>query len=608
MQKIMLWLQWIRKKFTQYFLFSFKSTILTLYIPIIIVFILITGMASYLLAAAQIEENAYRNIKNSVYQTGNYLDNRFADAVGQLIALSNHPDILRIIIKKPENIDPEDYIRVHQHMERIHSFYSTLIDSIFINFHNGQFLLSKSDDATAITNFSFQEYRQRYQGNPYDVYWRNLHPDDFSTNDDRNYVISMFKLIGKNNAKTNGMILFNLRSDFFERVLANSLLSDAGYFVLVSPEGAMTFKKTECAFRLSLEAIEHLQQAKEKEGKFVFQKPQGEKMVVIYDTLPTNQWRLAAVFPQDELLNRVNYIKYITLLVIVVLIGVAVFLMNALANYVTKPIFSLRDSMQRIQGKNIDFVSAAHPLNEVEILNQGVKDLVERVKVLLEQIQREQETKRQLEFSVMQMQIHPHFLYNTLYSIKGLCDLGMNEEASAMVTALSNFFRISISRGKEIISIEEEIEHIRNYLFIQEMRYGDEFSYKIEVDPAILSYTIVKLTLQPLVENAIYHGVKQKRGTGLVKVVGYQHDQFLCFEVQDNGVGMSKERLREIQQGLQDKQVRVASMGLGVRSVHERLQIHYGKQAGLELESELEKGTIIKVVIPISEEGDKANA
>ena len=608
MKKIMLGLHWARKKFTHYFLFSFKSTILTLYIPIIIVFILITGMASYLLAAAQIEENAYRNIKNSVYQTGNYLDNRIADAVGQLVALSNHPDILRIIIKNPEDIDPEDYIRVHQHMERIHSFYSSLIDSIFINFHNGKFLLSKSDDATSISNFSFLEYRQRYQGNPYDVYWRNLHPDDFSENDNRNYVISMFKLIGKDNAKTNGMIIFNLQSDFFERVLANSLLSDTGYFVLISPEGAMTFKTTTCASRLSVDVVQHLQQTKEKEGKFVFQKPQGKKMVVIYDTLPTNQWKLAAVFPQEELLNRVNYIKYITLLVIIVLIGVAVFLMNALANYITKPIFSLRDSMERIQGKNIDFISAAHPLNEVEILNQGVKDLVERVKVLLEQIQREQETKRQLEFSVMQMQIHPHFLYNTLYSIKGLCDMGMNTDASAMVTALSNFFRISISRGNEIISIEEEIEHIRNYLFIQEMRYGDEFSYQIEVEPDILSYIIVKLTLQPLVENAIYHGVKQKRGTGLVRVIGYQRDQFLCFEVQDNGVGMSKERLQEVQQGLQDKQVRVASMGLGVRSVHERLQIHYGKEAGLKIESELGKGTIIKVVIPISEGRDKANA
>jgi two-component system, sensor histidine kinase YesM len=600
MHKIALWLQWVEEKFTQYFLFSFKSTILSLYIPIIIIFILITGMASYLLAAAQIEENAYRNIKNTVYQTGNYVDNRLADAFGQLVALSNHPDVLRIIVKQPEDIEPEDYIRVYQHIERIQSFYGTLIDSIFVSFHDGKFLLSKSDDTVSIANFSYREYRNRYTGNPYDVYWRNLHPDDFSTNDNRDYVISMFKLIGKDNSKINGIILFNLNSDFFGRVFANSLLSETGYLVLISPEGAMTFKTIESTSQLSLDVVQYLQQTKEKEGRFAFQKPQGEKMVVIYNTLPTNQWKLAAVFPQAELLDRVNYIKFITFLVIVLLIAVAVILTNALANYVTRPISALTDSMKRVQGKNIDFVSDTHPLNEVEVLNQGVKDLVERVKVLLEQIHKEQETKRQLEFSVMQMQIHPHFLYNTLYSIKGLCDMNLNEDASAMVTALSNFFRISISRGNEIISVEEEIEHIRNYLFIQEMRYGDDFSYEIQIETDILSYPIVKLTLQPLVENAIYHGVKQKRGIGLIRVIGYQRDGFLCFEVQDNGIGMSSERLQEIQQGLRAKQARETSMGLGVRSVHQRLQIHYGKEAGLQIESELEKGTIIKILIPIA--------
>jgi len=331
-------------------------------------------------------------------------------------------------------------------------------------------------------------------------------------------------------------------------------------------------------------------------------------MVVIYDTLPTNQWKLVAVFTQDEILNRVKYIKYITLSLIILLIVVAVILTNVLAIYITRPISVLADNMKQIQGENIDFVSDIHPLNEMGVLNQGVKDLVERVKVLLEQIKMEQEIKRQLEFSVMQTQIHPHFLYNTLYSIKGLCDMGLNEDASAMITALANFFRISISCGKEIISVEEEFSHIHNYLFIQEMRYGDTFSYEINVNSDILSYSIVKLTLQPLVENAIYHGVKQKRGIGWIKVNGYQKDGFLYFEVQDNGLGMSSERLQEVCQCLENRESGLKKVGLGVRSVYERIRLHYGKKAELQIDSELNEGTTIKVIIPMKQLEEKQNA
>ncbi|GMA97308.1 sensor histidine kinase [Pelosinus sp. IPA-1] len=601
MKKLRMLVRWLNDKLARKFLYSFKSTILSVYLPIIIFFIFITGMASYLLAAAQIEDNAYRNINTIVFQTGNYLDNRFADALQQLTALSNEPDILTVMNKDPEDISPEDYLKVQSHVNGIRSVNGTLIDSIYINFHNGKFIFFRGDDSSTMIKFIYMQYRSRYKDNPYDVYWQNSH---IGYEKDEKHV-SLFKLFGKENAKINGIILFNLRYDFFEKVFSTSLLNKSGYLMLVSPEEAMTFKKIDEKYQVNSEIVKQLQEAKTKEGQLEFDNPQGKKMVVIYNTLLTNQWKLAAVFTQDEILDRVRYIKYITLSLIVLLVIVAVFLTNVLAIYITKPISVLTDSMKRIRGENINFVSDSHPLNEMGVLNQGVEDLVERVKNLVEQINIDQETKRQLEFSVIQTQIHPHFLYNTLYSIKGLCDMGLNEDASAMITALSNFFRVSISCGKEIISVEEEMSHIRNYLFIQEMRYGDAFSYEINVKPDILSYSIVKLTLQPLVENAIYHGVKQKRGIGWIKVNGYEQDGLLCFEVQDNGLGMSCERLQEVRGSLNNRGFGLEKVGLGVRSVHERLQLHYGKEAGLQIESKLSEGTIVKVIIPMKQLEDK---
>ncbi|WP_207858030.1 sensor histidine kinase [Lucifera butyrica] len=569
---------------------------MSLYIPIIIFFIMIIGMASYLFAAEQITENAYRNISNAVSQTGNYLDNRLSDALEQMVALSNDPDILTIVIKDYGKIGPEDYIRVHRHIVWIQSFYKSLIDSIYINFYSGKFVLSRNMDSYHLPDISYREYRKLYQGNPYDIYWQNIHNDQW---EDRRHIIRMFKLFGKEHAKTSGIIVFNFRCDFFAKVLKNSAPSKNGYLLLVSRDGPMIFKKVDSQYTITPEVLAYLQNTANREGKLEFQKPQGEKMIVIYNTLQTNQWKIAAVFPRREILANVVYIKFITVTVMILLILVAIMLSNVLAGYITKPISVLVENMKRIQGGNLHFVSHIHPLNEVGVLNQGVEDLVGRIKILLDRINKEQEIKRQLEFSIMQTQIHPHFLYNTLYSIKGLCDMNLTAEASAMVTALANFFRISVSRGNEIITVEEEVDHIRNYLFIQEMRYGDNFSYEIQVEPVVLSCKIIKLTLQPLVENAIYHGVKQKRGIGRIQVKGYLEGRFLCFEIRDNGIGMTEERLREVRQALTASGAGMQTLGVGVRSTHERLQLHYGPAAGLEIESELHQGTVVKVKIPL---------
>jgi two-component system, sensor histidine kinase YesM len=601
LKTIKAWIEWTMKIFARHFLYSFRSTVLSLYMPIIIFFIFVTGLVSYWLAAEQIEKNAYNDIKNIVFQTATYMDNRFEDLLEQLMALSNDPDILRIINKDPKDIDSEDYLKIQSHVDTIRLFNSTLIDSVYLNFHDGNFVFFRGDYNYSMLDFTHKRYRKRYKDNPNDIYWRNFLSKGINSEETPERVVSVFKLFGREPAKINGIILFNLRYDFFEKVFSKSLLDQSGYLMIVSPEGVSTFKNIHNDSMLNDETITVLQQTKDKEGQLEFQNSKGEKMIVIYDTLPANQWKLAAVFTQEMLLDRVKYIKYTTFFVIILLMMIAVLLTNWLVSYITKPISGLVENMKRIRGENINFVSYSHPLNEVEILNQGVQDLVGRIKILLVQINEEQETKRQLELSVIQMQIHPHFLYNTLYSIKGLCDMGLNAEAGEMITALATFFRIGLSCGKEIISIEEEVSHARNYLFIQEMRYGDEFSYEIDIEPSILSYSIVKLTLQPLVENAIYHGVKQKRGKGWIKVKGYQSDGIIYFEVQDNGLGMTSERLQSLKDTLVEREGKREKIGFGVYSVFERLRLHYGKEAGLEIESEFQIGTVMKVIIPIKQ-------
>ena len=177
--------------------------------------------------------------------------------------------------------------------------------------------------------------------------------------------------------------------------------------------------------------------------------------------------------------------------------------------------------------------------------------------------------------------------------------MGLNKDASQMISALSSFFRIGISKGKEIISIHDEIEHIQHYLFIQEMRYGDDFFYEIDVGEEILSYNIIKLSLQPLIENAIYHGVKQKRGQGKITIKGYIFGDTIHLEVADNGNGMEPQKLQDILLDLESSyQDKKKYLGIGLKSVNERIKIHFGNEYGLTIASELGKGTVISITIP----------
>ncbi|MBA4493344.1 sensor histidine kinase [Paenactinomyces guangxiensis] len=589
----------IKKVVARYFLASFKSTILSLFLPIIIVFIMMTGMVSYLLAASQLEENTYKSVNDTVFQTKSYLENRLSDIFEELVVLSNHPDTLSLIAKDPNRISPEDYIKMDHLMDTISSN-NPIIESVLIHLHDGKFVLSNHQDFRAKISFSYGEYRDKYNGSPQDYYWRNLHPDDvFHSSGEKNEVVSVFKLIGRKGSKANGILLFNLRRDFFNEVLDDSLLGENGYFVLVNEDGLMAFKTVDREYWMNDEVLKYMQEIKTEKGQFDFEKPSGKKIIVIYDTLGVNKWKIAAVFPEEDILEKVNYIKFVTLLVIIVLMIVAIFLASLIAKFITRPISYLVSNMKKIHGGFLDLKLDIHGASEVGILYKGIRDLVVRVNRLLDQIRKEQETKRQLELAVMQAQMNPHFLYNTLYSIKGLCDMQLHKDASAMVTALSNFFRISISKGQEIITVQEEIDHISNYLFIQEMRYGDDFSYEIDVEPHILKCRMIKLTLQPLVENAIYHGVKQKRGAGRIQVKGYQTGNDLCFEVRDNGAGMAEEKLEEIRGGLITNDPR--KLGFGVRSVHERIQIHFGKSYGLRIDSKKGEGTVARIIIPLAE-------
>lgn len=213
------------------------------------------------------------------------------------------------------------------------------------------------------------------------------------------------------------------------------------------------------------------------------------------------------------------------------------------------------------------------------------------------QVTREQKRLRKAELDLLQAQINPHFLYNTLDAIVWSAEAGNQKQVVSMVGSLSDFFRTSLNRGKEIITIREELQHVRSYLEIQQIRYQDILSYEISVPEDIFEYRIPKITLQPLVENALYHGIKNRRGGGKIIVTGENKEDCILLKVIDDGMGMTKERKAEVERGLREATPEESSI-YGLYNINERIRLTYGGSYGIYLESEFEKGTVVTVRLP----------
>lgn len=266
---------------------------------------------------------------------------------------------------------------------------------------------------------------------------------------------------------------------------------------------------------------------------------------------------------------------------------------------ITEPIQQLCEVTK--QAGSGDFAVRAQEGNndELAVLNTGFNQMVEKIGNLVEDIRREQLNLRVTELKLLQAQINPHFLYNTLDAIIWLAEAGEKEQVVMMVSSLSDFFRTTLSKGRDYITVQEEEAHIRSYLQIQQFRYRDILEYEIQIPEELYSYQILKLTLQPLVENALYHGIKNKRGLGHILVTGEELNGNLLFRVFDDGMGMKRERLEEVHRIIRgDQPDGDDPSGFGLFNVQERIRLNCGTDYGIEIDSEYGEWTETIVIIP----------
>ena len=288
-------------------------------------------------------------------------------------------------------------------------------------------------------------------------------------------------------------------------------------------------------------------------------------------------------------------------------VGFSVLAAWAISRSIYIPIKKLHDVTTTITKNDLQALMTSDNVDEITELGMSFNIMIGKIRELLDSKIKEQENLKKAELRALQAQINPHFLYNTLDTIIWMAEDKKTDEVIDIVRALSSFFRISLSKGKDWITIGEEIERTRSYLTIQKMRYRDILDYEIEMDEAVTENTTLKLILQPLVENALYHGIKNKRNGGTIMVRAKQKDETeVVLEVEDNGIGFTSEKLAQAQVGLNDNsgEIRLES-GFGIDNVNKRIKLYYGKQYGLSIKSEYQIGTCVTLVIPAQKDDTK---
>lgn len=512
----------------------------------------------------------FENYINSVIDTADYIQEKTIEQ-----GLRNNNDVLFDIYSQAAEVQPD-------------------IESIvLIDIAGNQVITSTFKDISE-SDLTQKEWYLDAISDDSIYHFSSPHPQDIF-NVSTTEVITVTKMVNyyQNGDEYRGILVVDINTSNIITLTETTNLGESGHLVILNDDDSLIYSNNrDC----DTDQCASVQIARD----IIF----GGRSVTIEDTsfyanvntLRNTRWRMATFINTDVLSSTRTRATLIMSAVIAGTFIVTMIVSNYIARRISSPISRLKNHMEQIEKGDFYQKIEIDGQREVVSLTHSFNSMIEEIRRLMNRVVEEQREKRKTEFQALQNQINPHFLYNTLDSIVYLSENQMNDKVVKMVVALSRFFRISISRGKNIILLKEEIEHARNYLLIQQIRYNDKFDFKFEIDKEVLNLKVVKLSLQPIIENALVHGINTEYDSGTITIRAYQKGNSLVLEVEDDGYGMTKELIESVYDNLTNKNLHNS---IGLKNVYQRLRIYYGEDVEFKIISELDEKTIVRLVIPI---------
>lgn len=580
---------------------SIQSVIFAVLSVLLLGAVIIITVISLSYTRQSVFENSSLYTQTIIQQMNQNIDSYIDYMENTSYLVSSNEDVQKYLFG--DTADPEARDRILSQFETILDSRSDILN-LGIIAENGRMLINNGQ---RLTNQDLDIHSQEWYTNALEgresVYLTSSHVQHIISGE-RPWVITLSRGIRNKEMGTGqekeGVFFIDLNYSAISELCDQSMVGNQGYAFIVDAVGNIVYhpQQQQLYNELQTENIDLVMNA----GSDIVTWGDGinKKMYSISRSEKTG-WTVVDCVRVEELLRRSNEAQSIYVLVAIGLMAVALFFSRFVAKSITLPIQRLCDSMERVQEGDFsvsDIVVDSE--NEIGSLTKSFNVMTQRIHELMAQNIREQEAKRKSELKALQSQINPHFLYNTLDSIIWMAEGKKNEEVVLMTASLARLLRQSISNEDELVSIGQEIEYARGYLTIQKMRYKDKLEFWIEVEPSILNIRLIKLVLQPVIENAIYHGLKYKESRGLLLVKGFMKNGNAVLQVIDDGVGMDQETLDHI---YERHKVDYHSNGVGIYNVQKRLQLYYGNEYGIVYESKPGEGTTATITIPGQQEG-----
>lgn len=591
---------------------SVKAKMLLMFVILTSIPLIAVGLISYQKSFNTVSEHSKASTIYIADQLARNIDILFQDT-GKLLELEKNPAVLQFLFRQTDSYTDAKEILLAFDLYRKTYKYDNVLNISMVNLY-GRGISERKGVFSLNQNPLRNPHFQHLIGHPDDVLI--IPPSDTSPLDrldgsrySDGGVISMMATVKQRiTHEIIGFIVIDLNDEFVQQFSDAYQIGKTGRFIVAGPGGVPIYQPADMSHSLPADTLApRLTSAKDS---FVTS-GSGKPIFVTYTTSEATGWKIVGIAPLQEIVEDANEIRQLIIVSVGLSILFVVVLYFFISSRLTKPLKVLKSRMRKAALGNLDAKVTPTGSDEIADLGNSFNTMIEQIKVLIARSIQEQKQIQKSELRTLQAQINPHFLYNTLDSIIWMAEAGKNVQVIELVKALSRFFRISLSKGKDWITVADELEHVHNYLVIQQVRYRDILEFSIDIDPGAFQHPILKMTMQPIVENALYHGIKNKRGKGMILISGQLDDtgQTLVIKVQDNGIGMSQRALDLLIERIGGS-TQLASPGdeaeesnpeggFGLHNVNQRIRLYYGAEYGLAIDSTEGIGTTVAIRIPI---------
>ncbi len=477
-----------------------------------------------------------------------------------------------------------------------------IVSSVVIYLDKGNVFATTNIDTNKIEFHpaNAREYVKLFEENWGEAIYYDTHRISYKIGQKGNYVTLLRPVISVANSDIVGRAELNISEANISGIYSKIKYGQTGRFFIANYNGTIVSSSVKDEIYDSIENQDYFKWALESSKSGEIFKIEGKKYLITSQRYDDMKWVIMGMIPLSELVGENRKVSNLIYLFGVICIMLSLPFLMLFSNTISKPVVNLSEKMVLAGQGDLEVRVDVASSDEIGFLSKSFNKMVGQVSDLMDQIYTEQRNKRRYELFALQAQIKPHFLYNTLESICSLVQLKRLDDTFKMVKSLAMFYRTSLSRGKNIITLREELENVKNYLTIQKLRYEDKLKYCIDLNEDILDEKIIKLTLQPLVENSIYHGFRKTGKRGTIEIKGEREEKFIKIYVKDDGKGFDKESWNILAEDEQN----ACNEGFGLRSVNDRLKLHFGPEYGIRIIESNEKGAAIEILLPCSNDLD----